>query len=157
MNRMDPITREAQRREQSHQKHATNRDLANGKGNLIGLRGEKAIADRFGLSVDLTPRPGGDGGFDGTLRTTIGPIRYDVKTFEKPYNLLVEASKCRPERIYFLCRYIAHEDRAKPIGWQWGAMLLLTAAADYGGKGIISYKWPARDLKSMGELDAIVL
>jgi hypothetical protein len=64
--RSDEISREAWRREASHGPGDRNfRPHVRPKGaNLMGLRGEEAFANRYGLAIDLNARRSGDGGRD---------------------------------------------------------------------------------------------
>lgn len=149
------IQREAERRERSHAQHASNRNLADGKGCLKGLAGESVFADRYGLSLDLQPRPGGDAGRDFLLRTNIGTVTVDVKTAEIPRWLLVECSRCKPRTIYVLAALDSLS--AVLIGWEWGTTLMRTTPRDYGRRGIISYAIERRRLREMRELDTHVI
>jgi hypothetical protein len=149
----DPIAREAWRREASH--HAGHRNfrphLRPVGANLMGLRGEQAFAERFGLKVDLTPRPGGDGNIDNRITLRVSFV-VDCKAALIPKDLIVEVGKCKPNTIYVLCRYFEDTHSCSLVGWQWGSVLLKTAPKDYG-KGVMNYWCPASQLRSMDELD----
>jgi hypothetical protein len=151
--RDDVIAAEARRREASH--HAGHRDfrphLRPVGANLMGLRGEEAFAERFGLQVDLTPRLDGDGHVDMqlTLRTT---YKIDCKAALVPKDLIVEVGKCFPRTIYVLCRYHEDTDSCTLLGWQWGSVLLKTAPKDYG-KGVMNHWWPGNRLRWISELE----
>jgi hypothetical protein len=82
----------------------------------MGLRGEQAFAERYGLNVDLTPRLNGDGGEDLRLTTKLGTFPVDCKAALKPKDLIVDRDYCKPNVIYVLCRYIEAEDRCE-LGW----------------------------------------
>jgi len=155
----DEIAREARRRDASH--HEGHRKFRphlrpNRDSNLVGLRGEAAFAERFGLEVDLTPRLGGDGHKDLTIALKVDDeVRHynvDCKAAVKPKDLIVETDVCSPLTIYVLCRYHQNEDRCTLIGWQWGAVLMRSTPRDYG-YGVINYWCPAQDCRSIDELE----
>lgn len=157
--RDDDIAREAWRREASH--HAGHRNFrphVRPRGaNLMGLRGEQAFAERFGLQVDLTPRLNGDGGRDLEikLRTDtegVDTYKVDCKAAIIPKDLIVEVSRCLPKTIYVLCRYIEADDRCDLLGWQWGLVLLCSPPKDYG-YGIINFWCPRNELRDLRELE----
>jgi hypothetical protein len=156
----DPIADEAWRREASHHEgHRNFRPHLRPKGaNLMGLRGEKAFADRLGLQVDLSPRLGGDGNVDLRLKLRVErKIEFvvDCKAALVPKDLIVEADVCKPETIYVLCRYWEDTDSCTLIGWQWGSVLMKSEPKDYG-YGIINYWCPAGLLRDISELEARV-
>lgn len=147
------IIAEAQRRELSHARHASNRNLANGAGCLKGLAGEMAFAKRYGLPLDLTPRLAGDAGRDFLLPTDRGVFPVDVKTAEIAKWLLVDVAACKRRTIYVLARYNAATRTAALLGWEWGSRLMATEPGDYGRKGVISYALLRRCLRPMSALD----
>jgi hypothetical protein len=124
----DPIRREARRRHELHISHPTHRPLSMDY-ELVGLRGEEAFCFEFGGSVDMESRPNGDGGRDHWLflPDRSGERRWfkvDLKTFRKPYHLLVEEGRCVAITIYMLAGYRDDTDRADLLGWEWGKKLL---------------------------------
>jgi hypothetical protein len=119
----------------------------------MGLRGEQAFAERYGLNVDLTARLGGDGGEDLRLTTTSGTFPVDCKAALLPKDLIVDKDYCKPDVIYVLCRYIEAEDRCELVGWQWGRVLMKSEPKDYG-YGVINYWQPSGQIRKMEELDA---
>ena len=150
----DEIAREAWRREASHHPgHRNFRPHLRPQGaNLIGMRGEQAFvlwAKRG--KVDLTPRPGGDGGKDQWVRIGGKFYRLDCKTALIPKDLIVEVDACRPKTIYVLCKYFKEDDRAVCLGWQVGSVLMESKPKDYG-KGVINYWCPRSTLRTMEEL-----
>lgn len=154
----DPIAKEAWRREASHHEgHRNFRPHLRPKGaNLMGLRGEQAFAERFGLTVNLEPRLGGDGHIDLRLPLVVGSrvIKFavDCKAAMIPKDLIVEVGTCKPATIYVLCRYYEDTDSCSLIGWQWGSMLLKTTPKDYG-KGVMDHWWPGNRLRDLCELE----
>lgn len=152
----DEIAKEAERRHSSHVDHPTHRPLSEDY-ELIGLRGEQALAIAFGLAVDLSAKPGGDGGKDNTLvlHNRHGlPENFvvDVKTSRLPISLLVEEGKCVPTTIYVLAGYDAQRDAADLLGWEWGSVVIKVLPQDHCGHGIISHSIPREKLRLMSEL-----
>jgi hypothetical protein len=119
----------------------------------MGLRGEDAFAERYGQSVDLTSRPGGDGGRDLTITVAGQTYPVDCKAAVIPKDLIVEAARCKPGTIYVLCRYLMLEDRCELLGWQWGRILMRSTPKDYG-YGVINYWQPRADIRPMADLDS---
>jgi hypothetical protein len=158
---VDLVAREAWRREASHHEgHRNFRPHLRPRGaNLMGLRGEEAFALAFDRPLDLSARPGGDGGRDLSIAITAGATNrldgrlyaVDCKTALHPKDLIVEASRCQPETLYVLCRYLEESDRAELLGWQWGGVLLRSEPKDYG-YGVLNHWCPAGELRSIAEL-----
>jgi len=145
----------ARARHALHADHPTHRPLAKNH-DLVGLHGEKALADFFGGSVDITMRPGGDAGVDlwANFRRrdgTVDRFRIDAKCARKPYNLIVERGKCQAETIYVLARFEDDPPRATLLGWEWGETLLRTKPRDFG-YGVLNHHLPAAKLRGLQEL-----
>lgn len=147
----DQISAEAWRREASHRPNHRQHLLPVGA-HLRGLRGEEAFAQRYGLAVDLTPRPGGDGGVDVFI--TVKGQRYpvDCKSARIPKELIVRVEACEPGTIYVLCRYFVREDRCECLGWQWGRILMRSKPKPHG-YGVINYWQPRAEIRPMSDLD----
>jgi hypothetical protein len=152
---MDDVLRaEAMARHELHQSHPSHRPLSEDY-ELIGLCGEAALAQMFGLSVDMVRRPGGDGGVDNVLRlrTATGPqeFKVDVKTARKPNNLIVEVGKLKPATIYVLAGYAPLAGKATLLGWEWGRVLHKAPSKDFG-YGVINHYIPRVRLRALAEL-----
>ncbi len=117
----------AARRARIHASHTSSRPLSPDY-ELVGVAGEVAFAQEFGLEVDATARPGGDGGVDFTL--PIGTV--DVKTYRLPYNLLREAGKPHADILV-----LAAFDEAMPDEgfWLWDSKPLQT-----GGRAKVYFR-----------------
>lgn len=145
------IDEEAKKRHKRHINHPTHRPLSPGY-ELIGLLGEKALAEFVGGEVDMEPRPNGDGGVDNVIHTIHGDFRVDVKTARKPYHLIVEQGKVRRLTIYILGEFIDEQEPwVRLIGWEWSAVVRAAPCKDFG-YGVINHYIPAKALRSMGEL-----
>jgi len=153
----DPIATEAWRREASHHEgHRNFRPHLRPIGaNLMGLRGEQAFGERYGIPVNLEPKLGGDGGRD--LRVPVRAVLpVDCKAAVFPKDLIVEAERTKPWTIYVLCRYLEGEDRCELLGWQWGRILMRSEPKDYG-YGVLNHWQPRALIRPMTDLDACVL
>ena len=101
---MSAIEQEARLRHERHVDHPTHRSLSHNY-EYVGLRGEQEYAREFGCKVDLSAKPGGDGGRDfGLAAIGYGHVIIDVKTARKRKSLLVEVGKVKPLTIYVLGR-----------------------------------------------------
>jgi len=149
----DPIRREAEARTAAHDGQASQRKLSKGF-ELVGLRGEEAVAKLFGVTVDLVRRLGGDGGRDFKVAFAI-PVMVelcvDAKSLRRPWNLLVEEGTCKPLTIYVLCSYSDEDDLATPVGWEWGASLLKVRPRDTGA-GLINHAIKRERLRPISQL-----
>jgi hypothetical protein len=152
----DDIAREAVRRDASHRYHPKNiatlklrRDDINP--NLKGLRGEQAYCEAFGRKVDLSAKPGGDGGRDSDIEIDGKLFIVNCKTAMFPRDLICPVDECKPDTIYVCCHYVPEQDRARMLGWRWGRELMTSWPKTHGFH-IVNYWWPARDLRSIDEL-----
>jgi hypothetical protein len=118
----------------------------------VGIKGEIQFASEFGLEVDTVDRLEGDGGIDFVL--PIGNI--NVKTYRKPYNLLVKTTE-RLSRadIYVLVGYSEVTDNATLLGWEWKTEMLRCPTKNFGF-GFVNYYKPAHRLRSIVELKSNV-
>lgn len=112
---------------------------------VIGAAGEKAFADRYGLPMDTTARPHGDGGRDFT-----GPIgRIDVKTSPTPGNIIVRT--CDGHKLaeaVVLAKFIPESQTAVLLGWATRAEVLSGSVRDFGYNGPC-YAYPRHKLRPM--------
>src|SRR5208282_526728 len=116
----------------------------------IGLAGELALERFTGVPMDMTRRPGGDGGRDCTI-TLATDFHVDVKAARKPFNLIVEAGKVRPRTIYILASYDDKTGEAELLGWEWGKKVLKAPIRDFG-HGVFNHFIPRRELRHLDEL-----
>lgn len=109
----------------------------------VGVEGEIAFHDLTGIELTNGGMSNGsDGGFDFKVDITI-----DVKSFQTPYNLLVEQGKVKAT-IYVLCKVEKiGEDEFKTefIGWAWAEEVLAAPVKDFG-RGVINHYIPAEKL-----------
>lgn len=156
----DRIAEEAVRRHNLHRHHTSSRPLSDNY-ELVGLRGEEKLGEVLGIDVDLSRRPGGDGGVDFVVpiidprSSRVMEWRVDVKTARKPGNLIVERGKVRLRTIYVLARYSDATDSVDLLGWECSAVVARAPVRDFG-YGIINHYIPASMLRSVADLIARV-
>ena len=138
------LSRIAQQRTDTHTGHASQRILSEDY-NLIGVSGEAAFAEDFGLKVDDSVKPAGDYGVDFILGLN---FTVDIKTAKQPFNLLLEEGKNAVD-IYVLADY--NEGDTFLVGWEWGKVLEKAPTKNFG-HGVISHYIPAKELRPMEEL-----
>jgi hypothetical protein len=151
------IQLEAKARCRRHESHPTHRPLSKDY-EYIGLLGEKALAEFSGASLDLVPRPNGDGGKDALLHTICGDFPADVKAARKAFYLIVERGKVRPLTIYLLGQ-LEHENTDEPsvrlVGWEWAERVLRAPVRDFGC-GVMNHHIPRTSLRKMHELSGVL-
>jgi hypothetical protein len=145
------VEREAQLRHERHLNHPTHRPLSHNY-EFVGLRGEDDFAREFGCEVDLSAKPGGDGGRDfGLAAIGYGHVVIDVKTARKPKHLLVETGKVKLLTVYVLAGYEDVHDTVMLVGWEWG-WKVMTAPTRQFGYSVVNHFIPARELRPIPEL-----
>lgn len=147
----DPIKEEAEARHLRHIGHPTHRPLSPDY-ELVGLRGEEALAEFFGKQVDLVARPGGDGKKDQVLKFSGSVYKVDVKAARKPYNLICEATETAPETIYILAHYVDATDSATLLGWQWGRVLMRSTPRTFPPHRVLNHHVRAETIRRLTEL-----
>jgi len=136
----------AKERTRIHFSHTSTRPLSPDY-EYVGVAGEIAFANEFGLEVDTTARPEGDGGVDFTLSNG---LTVDVKTYRKPYHLLREVNKPHAD-ILVLARFDDSSGEARLIGWEWDSEMVKCPTRDFG-YGIVSHYKVAKELKQIPDL-----
>lgn len=120
---------------------------------LLGMIGEKALADYFGAPQDLSNKPAGDDGIDIwlELRTRRGSSWFaaDAKCSSYGDWLRVDTEIIKPETIYVLV--YAKDGQGECIGWEWGMSLMRIDTINWCGNGALVHakKIP---LRKMGDL-----
>lgn len=112
---------------------------------LVGLRGEQALHEYFGVPFTPTSSPMGDGGKDLVIplafmvahNLQVRDYILDIKTYRKPYHHMVKIeTKVIEDAIYPLGGYNDATDKAYVCerGWLWGWEVLKGEQTDrYGG------------------------
>lgn len=114
----------------------------------IALVGEDVFGLTYGYKLDLSPRLYGDGGVD--FYTSLGTV--DVKTYLKPYHMVLEVGKenqCAD--ILVLAKYNLLNDTAVLIGWDYGSVIKTYPKGILPKQKILNYIEPANKLHSMKE------
>lgn len=143
------ITAIAEARSALHAHHASSRPLSKNY-EIIGVAGEVAFARMFGLEVDKTLRPGGDGRID--FRMTVGTV--DVKTAAKPWFLFCEKGKKMAD-IMVLGQFFDIETPVKLLGWEWGEEMVKIKPIESSRK-IMNHQKHQSKLRRMEELVEMV-
>ena len=142
---------EAASRTAAHDGLSSQRKLSEGF-EIVGVFGEIEFALQAGLPLPLDQNILSDGGVD-----FVAPLRFtvDVKTARKAFNLIQEVGKIAAD-IYVLAEFDGESERARLVGWEWGAALRQAPTRDFG-HGIVNHYIPASSLRPMAELfDRIV-
>ena len=139
--------REAARRDALHSGQASHRPLSSNY-EEIGLRGEHAFGALTGIYPDTRLLPGGDGGVDFNVPLM---FRTDVKSADKPYNLLLPVEERRTADIYVLTGPMG--DDWGCFGWEWGRVMRQAPTRVFSeSANILNHYIPAGRLRPMSEL-----
>lgn len=124
------------------------------KEDTIGVAGELAFANRYGLEIDRTIRPDGDNHVDFKVKvlTDNKYFTIDVKTATKPYNLLIkewEIDVCAD------CIVLADYNNGNPkfIGWESKKVMKNQPKKVFSSLGIVNYYLHSSRLQPMETLD----
>lgn len=149
--RLGALRHEANARHNLHKDHASSRPLSEDY-ELIGLAGEFQWGQLTGFAMDMSRRPGGDGGVDNFIY-----LRYsvDVKTARKPYNLIHEQGKPFAD-IFVLAEYSDETEQATLLSWEWGRVLARAPVKDFG-HGVLNHYIPATELQALDALTSRML
>ena len=110
--------------------------------NVMGLIGERAFAERYGLDLDLSVTIRGDRGIDFRCpRATV-----DVKTSRRGDYLLVPVGRVHAD-VYVLAHLIG-TDEARLLGWMDAATIKTLPTRDFG-YGVRNHFVHARSLRSL--------
>ena len=140
---------EADRRYSNHEGQASTRRLSDGY-ERVGIQGEVEFGLQAFQPITAFRNTGkaGDGGVDYFI-----PLRMsvDVKTYQKPGNLIHEKDKVVAD-IYVLAECNENTQwEAVLLGWEWGSKLAKAPTKDFG-YGIINHYIPRGQLKPMDDL-----
>jgi hypothetical protein len=137
----------ADNRSRLHEGKPSSRELSEDY-QKIGLSGEFAFGAFSGLMPDISERPNGDNGIDFKIKLGFS---VDVKTFNKPNNLICEVGKVVAD-IYILAKRNPDlPTGAELLGWEFGKKLKNAPTKDFGF-GITNHFIDAKELRSMDEL-----
>jgi hypothetical protein len=126
------IYQEAHDRDARHE-DARNWDIDREQTHIIGLKGEVAFANLYGLSVDLSARPDGDGGVDFRCSWLNDTVTVDVKTTthgDNPWLCVREDSDKRADR-YVLA--VANDTEVNLVGFADRQTVIDTPVSDRTG------------------------
>lgn len=152
----EDIIKIAKSRRSVHKKHST--PIASGSeymGDIVGVTGEAKFAELFGLDIDEELYLNGDGGVDFIIQLDLHGLgirdyTVDVKTYRKPYNVLLKKTKVGiVANILVLASY--KDGESDLIGWQFGKVVAQQPKKDFG-YGIINHFLHNSKLKDMNVL-----
>ena len=128
------------------------------KEDIIGMAGELAFGKRYGLNVDKSIRPNGDGHVDFRVVMNNGnTFTIDIKTAIKAYNLLIkerEINKCAI--VLVLAQYDPANEEVSFLGWQTKRIMKTMPKKVFSSRlGIMNYYCPRDQLRSIEELDQL--
>jgi hypothetical protein len=130
-------------RSRLHANHDSQRKLSPDY-EIVGLAGELEFAKSMHIPFVDAYLPGGDRGID--FNTPIGTV--DIKTFRRPWSLLVPIGNNHPADIYILAGYQDEGHQATLIGWTYWNIVQQQPVKDFG-RGIINHSLAARRLYPM--------
>jgi hypothetical protein len=130
------------------------------KSDIIGINGELEFAKQFNLPFNSEVKPNGEGdlGEDFVCNNKYGiKTSIDIKTYQKPYNLLIKLPDMRHiPSIYVLASFNMETKQRGLLGWEFGQLMKDTPIKDFGcyGKfiGFLSHYKPANKLRSIESL-----
>lgn len=121
------------------------------------MAGELAFGKRYGLNVDKTIRPNGDGHVDFRVVMNNGnTFTIDIKTAIKPYNLLIkerEINKCAT--VLVLAQYDPANEEVSFLGWRTKGFMKTMPKKVFSFLNIVSHFCPRDQLRNMEELDQL--
>ena len=123
---------------------------------IIGVAGELAFAKEYGLQIDDSIRPEGDGHVDFEITINGVEATIDVKTAQKAYNLLIkewEIEECAD--IFVLAEYESDEN-IKFLGWETKDVMKMMPKKIFSSLGIKNYYRHWTQLRPMNQLDELL-
>ena len=123
---------------------------------IIGIAGEIAFANRYGLSPDLEIRPNGDNHIDFKIKINDYIVKtIDVKTAQKAYNLLVKQWEIdNASDILVLAEY-KNENFINFLGWTTKKIMKQQPIKIFSSLGIKNYFLHKNKLNKMEDLDLV--
>jgi hypothetical protein len=151
------IEKIAKERHNLHEGQSSHRPLLSKKTGLtaspwyyefVGLVGEFAFAEDFGVEVDQSLKVDGDGGKDFLQFPKVGKI--DIKAAQIPNNLLVEEGHVRAD-VFVLYGFDINKETAWSVGWTYKEEVLAKAPQAWPQK-VINHIVPKFELNHINKL-----
>ena len=118
------------------------------RGEFVGLVGEFAFAEDFGVEVDQSLKVDGDGGKDFLQFPKVGKI--DVKAAQIPNNLLVEEGHVRAD-VFVLYGFDINKETAWSVGWTYKEEVLAKTPQAWPQK-VVNHIVPKFELNHINKL-----
>lgn len=122
---------------------------------IVGIKGELAFSKIFGLDIDDGIYISGDGHIDFTIPFSAKPLTIDVKTFRKPYNLLLKVKESTQAADILVLAGLIDDETVRLIGWQKKKIMLTMPTKDFGF-GLVNYYQHSSKLRPMEELEYLL-
>ena len=119
----------------------------------IGVAGEIAFAERYGLEIDDSIRPEGDGHIDFKVKINNVEVTIDIKTAQKAYNLLIkewEINDCAD--ILVLAKYTS-DKKIDFLGWETKDVMKMMPKKIFSSLKIVNFYRSKNKLRPMTDLD----
>ena len=130
------------------------------EGHMMGLAGEICFARKYGLDVDTTVRPGGDGGVDFTVEVNGEKVTIDIKTFLKPCNLLLNEDNFHQcADIIVLAKYsdFGYDCKVDFLGWETKGIMRVMPKREFSSLGLVNHYRHTSLLRPMWKLEKIIV
>ncbi len=122
----------------------------------IGVAGELAFAERYGLEVDKEARPEGDGHVDFWLKINGMNVSIDVKTARKPNWLLCKEWEIKKASDIFVLAHYKSDDDVDIIGWDTRFVMSLMEVQNWKPLNINVYPRHVSQLRPVSQLDKLI-
>ena len=126
----------------------------------IGVAGELAFANKYGLKMDEAIRPNGDGHIDFKMQLilddAIKQITIDIKTAKKAYNLLIKDWEMEESSDILVLGRFNENETVDLLGWEYKSVMAKQPKKIFSSLGIVNHYKPVEKLRPMHELDVIM-
>jgi hypothetical protein len=122
----------------------------------IGVAGELAFAKKYGLEIDDSIRPEGDGHVDFKVNINGNEVTVDVKTAQKAYNLLVKEWEIKDCADILVLAERGPNDEIKFLGWETKDIMKVMPKKIFSSLGIVNYYRHRDKLRPMFQLDDLL-
>jgi hypothetical protein len=123
---------------------------------IMGVAGELAFGERYGLEIDREIRPEGDGHVDFWAVVNGLKVSIDVKANRNAHNLLIKQWEIDVMAdIAVLAKYNGEND-IEFLGWDTKGIMRLMPLKAWGPLEVVCYYRHRSQLRSMRQLDTLL-